>query len=92
LDLPAVPSDNGVLILALPRSSAETSGLDRFLNDAAHKAAGINNTRIIELLFLYDNAAASGEFLSAVETCIALYNRRQGIKAKAVGVENGARR
>jgi uncharacterized protein (DUF58 family) len=87
LDLPAVPNDSGVLILVLPRSSAETSSLDRFLNDAANRAAGNNNTRITELLFLYDNAAASGEFLSAVETCVALYNRRQGIKAKAIGVE-----
>jgi uncharacterized protein (DUF58 family) len=91
LELSAASNDSGVLILALPRSSAETSSLDRFLNDAAHRAAGNNNIRIIELLFLYDDAAASGEFLSAAETCVSLYNRRQGVKAKAIGVENGVR-
>jgi hypothetical protein len=82
LELPSVPNDCGILIMALPRSSAASSGLDRFLNSTAHHRSGENNARIMELLFLYDNAAASSEFLSAAETCAALYNQRHGVRVR----------
>ena len=79
--LPAVPDNCGILILALPRSSAEQSGIDRFLNDTAN--------RPVELLFLYGgagNTIACTERLAAAEVCAALYNQRPGVKARVLGV------
>ncbi|MDR0315660.1 MAG: DUF58 domain-containing protein, partial [Treponema sp.] len=37
LDMPAAPADRGVVIFALPRSSAEPSALDRFLQAQANR-------------------------------------------------------
>jgi hypothetical protein len=81
-ELPAAPNDCGILVMALPRSSAGSSGLDRFLNSTAPRRTGENNARIIELLFFYDSAIASNEFLSAAETCAVLYNQRHGLRAR----------
>ena len=79
--LPAVPDNCGVLILALPRSSAESSSIDRFLNDTAN--------RPVELLFLYGSTGgtiAYSERLAAAEVCAALYNQRTGVRARVFGV------
>jgi len=81
LNLPAAPDNCGVLILALPRSSAETSSIDRFLNNTKN--------RPVELLFLCDSSgsmAAYSERLAAAEVCAALYNQRPGVKARVYGV------
>ena len=78
-ELPATPSNCGILILALPRSGAESSSLDRFLNSTAHRRTG-DNAQTIELLFLYDNAR--NEELAAAEVCAALYNQRPGVRAR----------
>jgi hypothetical protein len=78
LDLPEAPGKYGILILALPRSGAETSGLDRFLNGVTRRS--------IDLLFLYDGAVFRSEAPVIAEACTALYNRRPGIRAKAFGV------
>ncbi|MCL2763049.1 MAG: DUF58 domain-containing protein [Treponema sp.] len=66
--LPAVPDEYGIIVFALPRSTAETSVIDRFLK---HKS------RTVELLFFCDN----DEQLNAAEVCTALYNQRSGVKA-----------
>jgi uncharacterized protein (DUF58 family) len=92
VDLP-VPEDSsercpGVLILALPRAIAESSALDRFL---ANRSGQIN-AQPIELLFLYSGDADEDGTLAytgraaAAETCVALYNRRSGVRARAVGL------
>jgi hypothetical protein len=80
-DLPAAPGNCGILILTLPRSGAENSSLDRFLNNTAHRRSG-DNAQTIEILFLYDNAAARSEHLAAAEVCAALYNQRPGVRAR----------
>ena len=80
LHLPAVPDGCGILILALPRSSAETSAIDRFLNSSS--------SRPVELLFLCDasgDTVAYTERLAAAEVCAALYNQRPGIRARVFG-------
>jgi uncharacterized protein (DUF58 family) len=80
--LPAVPEDRGVLILALPRSTAEQSALDRFLKDAVARSGG--KAPPVDLLFLCapadDNFAS--ERLAAAETCVKLYNQRPGVRAR----------
>ena len=80
--LPAAAEDRGVLILSLPRASAEQTALDRFLKNAAGRSSAI------DLLFMYDaaDAASLTERHTAAETCAALYNRRSGIRARAAGV------
>jgi hypothetical protein len=71
--------------MTLPRSGAENSSLDRFLNSTAHRRTG-DNAQTIELLFLYDNTAARSEHLAAAEVCAALYNQRPGVRARLIGV------
>jgi hypothetical protein len=91
-ELPAAPEYRGVLVFALPRASAESSALDRFLRDHAARNAGRNKTRIVELVFLYGSDAESGgsgaygERAAAAETCAALYNHRPGVRARSIGV------
>jgi hypothetical protein len=79
-DLPSVPEDRGILILALPRVDAQDSALERFLSNNANRA--------IELIFIYgaEKDDAYIERSSAGETCAALYNRRPGVTARAIGV------
>jgi uncharacterized protein (DUF58 family) len=81
IKFPAIPDGCGILILALPRSSAETSSMDRFLNDSSH--------RPMELLFLCDGSDGIGAYnerLAAAEVCAALYNQRPGVRARVFGV------
>ena len=91
-ELPAASEDRGVLILALPRAAAESSALDRFLQGRSGRGAGRNGPRTVELVFLYGKgsagggAAHTGELASAAETCAAMYNRRPGVSARAIGV------
>ena len=91
-NLPATPEDRGVLILALPRASAEASDLERFLSGRAKRNAGQSNTPITELLFLYSGDANEGGTIvytrraAAAETCAALYNQRSGVRARVVGL------
>ena len=90
LHLPAVPDDCGILILALPRSSAETSAIDRFLTSSSRNGSSRNGSshRPVELLFLCDRFEGMGgtiaytERLAAAEVCAALYNQRPGVRAK----------
>ena len=81
--LPRAPGDRGVIILALPRASAETSALDRFLSNNAGLNAGQNKVPSTELLFLYGSGANS-ELAEAAQTCAAMYNKRPGIRARAI--------
>jgi uncharacterized protein (DUF58 family) len=90
-ELPEPPPDMGILILALPRVWAESSALDRFLKNAANP--GKNGKQTVELLFLYsgewmknDVAHSSRGVEASAETCVSLYNRRAGVRARlAVG-------
>jgi hypothetical protein len=80
--LPPVPDDRAILILAMPRVYAESSALDRFLSN--------NVNRAMELIFIYgagenEDKAAYTERAAAAETCVVLYNRRPGVKARAIG-------
>jgi hypothetical protein len=87
-ELPPASEDRGILVFALPRASAETSALDRFLRDCANSNAGRKQAQSIELIFLYagrtenGGTAPSGELAAAAETCAALYNRRPGVRAR----------
>ena len=81
--LPGVPEDRGILILALPRSSAEPSALDFFLQEPASRSAGKNSAQTIDLLFICgDDAGDGGECLATAQTCAALYSQRRGVRAR----------
>ena len=84
--LPAVPEDRGILILALPRASADTSALDQFLKDIAIRSAG--KSQSIDIVFICDvsDDGSVADRLAAAETCAALYNRRPGVRARVAGV------
>jgi hypothetical protein len=91
INLPAVPDGCGILILALPRSSAEPSAIDRFLNDTARNGSSRNGSshRPVELLFLCGGTGSTvtyTERLAAAEICAALYNQRPGVRARVFGV------
>jgi len=79
VDLPQVPEDRAILILALPRIDAQTSALEKFLSN--------NANRTIELIFIYgadENSTLKRSV--AAETCVTFYNRRPGVTARAIGV------
>jgi uncharacterized protein (DUF58 family) len=96
-ELPPPSEDRGIIVLALPRASAETSALDRFLKQFADTRAGRNSAQTAEVFFLYaaDIANASArsrapasarEIAAAAGTCAAMYNRRPGVRARGIGV------
>ncbi|MDR1575626.1 MAG: DUF58 domain-containing protein [Treponema sp.] len=96
--LPAADGDRGVLILALPRSNAESPALDRFLRDFAVRRAGGNAAQTADLVFMYGSGSetgagekggktAFGELASAAETCAAAYRRRPGVRARAAAAQ-----
>jgi uncharacterized protein (DUF58 family) len=91
-ELPAAAPVRGVLILALPRAAAESSALDRFLQAHANNSAGQRNARTVEVIFLYGSDAKNGgtvaysERAAAAEICASMYNRRPGVRARAIGV------
>jgi hypothetical protein len=88
-DLPQVPQERAVIILALPRVSGnkyggeDSSALDRFLSK--------NENRAVELIFIYDasESRVSQERAQAAETCVSIYNRRPGVRAQAFGTRIG---
>jgi uncharacterized protein (DUF58 family) len=74
------PEDRGVLVLALPRSSAEPSALDGFLGKRAAN-------RLVDIIFLYEGAGKRGkkeDLAGYGETCAALYGQRPGVRARAL--------
>jgi hypothetical protein len=96
--LPPPSEDRGIIVLALPRASAETSALDRFLKQFADTRAARNSPQTVEVIFLYTagiaNAfahirapASAREIAAAAETCAAMYNRRPGVRARGIGVQ-----
>ena len=82
MEMPAVPEDYSILILALPRSASDTA-LDRFLKNTAVRHGGKNNA--VDLIFFYD----SNERFTAAETCCALYRQRPGVTARIFRVADG---
>ena len=91
-DLPAAPEDRGILILALPRASAQTTALDRFLRDlASRRAAEKQPARTAALVFLYTSDCESGGDAAfngraaAAETCAVMCNQRPGVRAGTFG-------
>jgi hypothetical protein len=79
-DLPPVPEDRGLLILALPRGSGNSNALDRFLKKQGNKTP--------DLLFLYtgDSGGISspGELDRAAESNVVYYNKRGGVHARHI--------
>jgi hypothetical protein len=74
-DFPRTPGDRAVLILALPRASAEPSALDRFLKG---REAGQGT----DILFLYDGTGKrAAELEDSARVCVNLYNGRAGVHA-----------
>jgi uncharacterized protein (DUF58 family) len=72
-ELPDAPEDRAVLVLALPRSEAANSALDRFL-----KKRGKGQET--DILFLYE-----GESLDeAAETCVHFYARKAGVRTRRI--------
>ena len=99
--LSVTAEDRGILIFALPRASAEVSALDNFLTAHCGRNAGQSIVKSVELVFLYgcgepdaphvrqgelSATAESSAVAEAAETCAAMYNRRSGVRARAVGV------
>jgi uncharacterized protein (DUF58 family) len=85
-DLPSFPKTRspsgaaGILILALPRTCAESSALDRFLKNRGPD-------KNVDLLFLYEERnVKAADLKEAAETCAAIYGRRPGIHARCTGV------
>jgi uncharacterized protein (DUF58 family) len=72
LPLPPEGDDGGVLVLALPRTGAADSVLDRFLR--------CRGNRRTDLLFLYEG----GRYDAAAEGCVRTYNHRGGIHARCL--------
>jgi hypothetical protein len=96
-ELPAAPEGRGMLIFALPRAAAAPSALDRFLREHASRAAGRTNAPTAEIIFVVSAGAENGgaekrgeaaysERQAAAEVCAALYNQRQGVKARVLEV------
>jgi len=79
ISLPAVPEDRGIIILALPVIYAENSALERFISN--------NANRETELVFIYSADENYLRRAQAAETCAALYNKRPGVRARAIGVQ-----
>jgi hypothetical protein len=90
-DLPSAPEDRGILILALPRASAQTTALDRFLRDFAGHASGKKQVQTASIIFLYTSDSKSGGDsafngrAAAAETCAVMYGRRPGVRAGTFG-------
>ena len=81
-DLPEVKGERSVVILAMPRISAGATALEKFLSGSVN--------RTIELLFIYSagkNERHTAEKREAAQACAALYNRRSGVRARAVEVQ-----
>jgi hypothetical protein len=76
MELPASPGDCGVLILALPRTIAGDSALDRFLKNRDPQGAPM------DLAFLYRDGGPE----EAAETCVRLYKQRGGVHARRIRV------
>jgi hypothetical protein len=74
-DLPPSPEDHGILILALPRSDASSSALDRFLKKKPE-------SQRIALMFIYQD----GGLASHAETSANFYRRYRGVSAAAVAL------
>jgi uncharacterized protein (DUF58 family) len=82
-DLPLLSEDRGVLILALPRTGADSTALDRFLKKRPPAQA-------VDLLFLYAgetprrNAAVRRNVTldEAAETCVRMYDKRGNVRAR----------
>ena len=78
--LPKAPGDRAVLIMALPRSSAESSALDLFIKN---REAGQET----DIVFLYDTGSRqAAELEESAGICVNLYNRRSGIHAVKTAV------
>jgi len=85
LELPVAPEDYSTLILALPRSAADTA-LDRFLKNTAARRAGKNS--VVDLIFF---CGGDNERFTAAETCCALYRQRPGVTARIWDQGSGVR-
>jgi len=83
--LPNMPEDRGVILMALPRASAESSALDHFLLNSASRSAGLSKVQSTELIFLYGSNTDT-ELAAAAQTCAAIYNKRPGVRARAICV------
>jgi hypothetical protein len=78
-DLPDAPGGTGVLILSLPRLSAGSSALDRYLNR--------NPGRGGDIFFLYDTKGArAGDIEKAAAACVFFFNGKQNVTARHGGL------
>ena len=81
-DLPTVNEERALVILALPRTSAGDTALDRFLS--------VSQNRAIELVFIYsagENERRAAEKRETAQACIAIYKRYPNVRAQAVEVQ-----
>ena len=92
--LPPAPNDRAVLVLALPRSCADSSGLDYFLRSRAAPAESAAPNRT-DIVFIYNvdgsepqkaRGQRAAEIEEAARTCVNLYNRRPGVHAEKAAV------
>jgi hypothetical protein len=77
-ELPQGAEDRSLLILALPRFSAEPAALDRFLKKRPPGQGA-------DIVFLYEGEGRD----EAAETCAGIYNRKGGVTARRVRVRPG---
>jgi hypothetical protein len=80
--LPAPPADCGIVVFALPRATAESSELNRFLD----RISG-DGIRSAEVIFLYKGSGRDGAMDEAAEVCGSFYRRRQGIRVRLMKVD-----
>jgi hypothetical protein len=78
LPLPRSAEDLSILILALPRTSAGESSLDRFLQKR-------RPNQNVDIVFLYEDADKLGE---AARSSATVYGQKSGVKARAVYIDN----
>jgi uncharacterized protein (DUF58 family) len=72
-DFPTPPTDRGILVLALPRTTTE-GALDRFLKNRKQPGPPV------DLAFLYSDDGLT----EAAQTCVRHYNQRGGIQARQI--------
>jgi uncharacterized protein (DUF58 family) len=72
-ELPDVPEDRAVLVLALPHSETSNSALDRFLKKRGKE-------RETDILFLYEGEALD----EAAEICTRFYVRGPGVRSRRI--------
>jgi uncharacterized protein (DUF58 family) len=75
-ELPYSSEEQGVLILALPRATAKTTALDRFLEKRG-------DLQTVDILFIYEDE--ENHLDRTAEICVGIYGKESGVHARRMG-------